>query len=416
MSQPDRSLFACFGVELEYMVVRDDSLAAVPWSDHVLVGPNGQPVSDIDRGLLTWSNELTAHVIELKTTDPVGGFDGLSEAFAEEVREVNRRLAKDGARLLPTAMHPWMAPEESKLWSHEFNEVYQAFDRIFDCRGHGWSNVQSVHLNLPFSSDEEFGRLHAAIRLVLPLLPALAASSPIVQGKLTGLQDNRLAFYRSNSAKIPRLCGGVIPEPVFTEADYDREIFQPILRDLAPHDPDGVLEAEFSNSRGAIARFSRQSIEIRLLDIQECPAADLAILRVVVALLRELVLEARLSLDNQRRASVAALGPVFHACVEQGDATVVSEPVLLRAFGWEGASHPTAHQLWGCAISRLDPAHGASEREQLALKTYLREGTLARRMTAMLERDDGLAGQKKLFRRLVRCLDENRPYSVDEVA
>ena len=36
-------------------------------------------------------------------------------------------------------------------------------------------------LNLPFSSDEEFGRLHAAIRLLLPLLPALAASSPLVE-------------------------------------------------------------------------------------------------------------------------------------------------------------------------------------------------------------------------------------------
>lgn len=411
MSLPDRSLFACFGVELEYMVVRDDSLAAVPWSDHVLIGPAGQPVSDIDRGLLTWSNELTAHVIELKTTDPVNDFDGLSDAFAEEVREVNRRLAKDGARLLPTAMHPWMKPEESRLWEHEFNEVYQAFDRIFDCRGHGWSNVQSVHLNLPFSNDEEFGRLHAAIRLVLPLLPALAAASPIVEGKATGMADNRLAFYRTNSAKIPSLCGDVVPEPVFTEADYDREIFQPILRDLAPHDPDGVLEAEFSNSRGAIARFGRQSIEIRLLDIQECPAADLAILRVVVALLRELVAETGLSLAEQRAASVAALAAVFHACVEQGEAAVVTEPLLLRAFGLAADERPTAHQLWSRTITRLLPKLGASKSEAAALQIYQSEGTLSRRMTNALGADSGLDAQRRLYRRLADCLAENRSFS-----
>ena len=50
--------------------------------------------------------------------------------------------------------------------------MYEAYDRIFDCRGHGWANLQAVHLNLPFSGDEEFGRLHAAIRLVLPIMPA----------------------------------------------------------------------------------------------------------------------------------------------------------------------------------------------------------------------------------------------------
>ena len=31
------------------------------------------------------------------------------------------------------------------------------------------------------------------------------------------------------------------------------------------------------NSRGAIARFDRNAIEIRVIDVQECPKADLAI-------------------------------------------------------------------------------------------------------------------------------------------
>jgi|UniRef100_UPI00404A8BD0 glutamate---cysteine ligase / carboxylate-amine ligase len=402
------SLFECFGVELEYMIVQRDDLRIAPWSDRVLINADGLPVSDIERGSVTWSNELTAHVIELKTTDPVASLDGYAAAFANEVGELNRRFAPHGAMLLPTAMHPMMRPEEAVLWAHDNNDIYAAFDRIFDCRGHGWSNLQSVHLNLPFADDTEFARLHAAIRLVLPLLPALAASSPIVEGKITGLPDNRLAFYRQNSAKLAELCGRVIPEPVYTEADYNRAIFEPIGRALAPHDPAGVLEPVFSNSRGAIARFDRGSIEIRLLDLQECPAADLAIVRTVVSLLRELVAEKLISQADQQAATVDELAPVFHLCVEQGDAARISAPTLLKAFGWKGYDSPTAHDLWGAAITRLQPMASASPAEQLAQQTYLEQGTLARRMTTALGVNPSPEAIIALYRQLVTCAENNR--------
>ena len=402
------SLFECFGVELEYMIVQRDDLRIAPWSDRVLLSADGVVVSDIERGIVTWSNELTAHVIELKTTDPVASLDGYAAAFADEVGELNRRFTAHGAMLLPTAMHPMMRPEEAVLWAHDNNDIYAAFDRIFDCRGHGWSNLQSVHLNLPFADDTEFARLHAAIRLVLPLLPALAASSPIVEGKITGLPDNRLAFYRQNSAKLAELCGRVIPEPVYTEADYNRAIFEPIGRALAPHDPAGVLEPVFSNSRGAIARFDRGSIEIRLLDLQECPAADLAIVRTVVSLLRELVAEKLISQADQQAATVDELAPVFHLCVEQGDAARISAPTLLKAFGWKGYDSPTAHDLWGAAITRLQPMASASPAEQLAQQTYLEQGTLARRMTTALGVNPSPEAIIALYRQLVTCAENNR--------
>lgn len=406
------SLFECFGVELEYMIVRRDDLSVAPWSDRVLLGADGRPVSDIERGTVTWSNELTAHVIELKTTDPVAELDGFAAAFAAEVAEINRRLSKFDAMLLPTAMHPTMHPDEAVLWTHDYSDVYAAFDRIFDCRGHGWSNLQSVHLNLPFADDGEFARLHAAIRLVLPLLPALAASSPLVEGRVTGCPDNRLAFYRHNSAKLPALCGAVIPEPVFSEANYERAIYRPIRHALAPYDPEGVLEPVFSNSRGAIARFDRGSIEIRLLDLQECPAADLAIVRTVVALLRELVAETQLPLSAQQTATVEELAPVFHACVEQGEAAPVESTVLQRAFGWTNpAVVPTAHDLWRATIDRLNPVAEASLAEQTALQTYLAQGTLARRITTALGADASSGAVAVLYRRLAAGVAGNEIFT-----
>lgn len=402
-------LFECFGVELEYMIVRRTDLSVAPWSDRVLRDAAGGIVSDVERGAVTWSNELTAHVIELKTTNPVKMLDGFSEAFAAEVAEINRRLAPHDAMLLPTAMHPLMRPDESVLWAHDNNDIYAAFDRIFDCRGHGWSNLQSVHLNLPFADDAEFARLHAAIRLVLPLLPALAASSPIVEGQVTGWPDNRLAFYRGNSAKIPALCGRVIPEPVFSAADYEREIYAPIAQALAPHDHAGVLEPVFSNSRGAIARFDRGSIEIRLLDLQECPAADLAIVRTIVALLRELVAETQLPLTEQQSATVDELAPVFNRCVEQGDTAIITEPVLLRAFGGSTQS-ATAHDLWRRVITRLDPVANSTAAEQTALKTYVIHGTLARRIATGLGSKPTPEAIKTLYRQLAVGIAQNQSF------
>ena len=116
---------------------------------------------------------------------------------------------------MPSGAHPWMNPDrDTKLWPHGDDAIYRAYDRIFGCQGHGWSNLQSMHINLPFKDDAEFGRLHAAIRVVLPLLPALAASTPFLDGKNTGLIDARIDTYARNQRSVPSITGRVIPEPV----------------------------------------------------------------------------------------------------------------------------------------------------------------------------------------------------------
>jgi len=157
-----RHLFEAFGVELEYMIVDADTLAVLPITDQVLHAVAGEIVSDIEHGNITWSNELALHVIELKTTDPAAKVGPLPAWFQEQIGRINTALEPFGGRLMPTAMHPWMDPDrELRLWPHDNSPIYAAFDRIFNCSGHGWANLQSVHLNLPFADDDEFGRLHA---------------------------------------------------------------------------------------------------------------------------------------------------------------------------------------------------------------------------------------------------------------
>src|SRR5258708_1181717 len=200
MSQPSRlHLFQAFGIELEYMVVDKDTLAIKPITDELLKHELGTYGSDYENGLVTWSNELVLHVIELKSTKPELNFNALENAFADNVARINLISVKWNDMLMRGAVHQMMKPNtETKLWAHDSKEVYAIYDRLFNCKGHGWSNLQSTHLNLPFYDDEEFAKLHAAIRIVLPILPALCASSPLLDGAVTGLLDTRLKYYKTN--------------------------------------------------------------------------------------------------------------------------------------------------------------------------------------------------------------------------
>lgn len=400
-------LFDCFGVELEYMIVDAKSLNVFPASDRVLHAIAGSYESEVEMGALSWSNELALHVIELKTNGPAAALENLDDSFDASVRQINEILAPHGGMLMPTAMHPWMDPHsETRLWEHEYSPVYEAFNRIFDCRGHGWSNLQSAHLNLPFCGDEEFGRLHAAIRLLMPILPAIAASSPMMDGKLTGLIDTRLETYRGNARKIPSIAGRVIPEPAFTRSDYERDILQAIYRDLAPFDPDGTLQFEWANARGAIARFDRSAIEIRTLDVQECPAADCAVLQLIVAALRAIVDERWSSFDSQQAWAVAPLAELHLRVIRDGELALVEDASYLAALGVSATTPCTVQDIWRHLSAATMPSAGVSERTRSVMEEIVENGPLSRRILSRLGNEPTRTAIEDTYRQLCDCLQQ----------
>lgn len=413
MTTPERRaypfrLMERVGVELEYMIVDIETLDVRPLADLLLRDASGgeEWVSDLepeDGAGIGWSNELVNHVIELKTIEPVVDLGGVAGRFQRQVSAIEARLAGWGGRLLPTAMHPWMDPwSETRLWPHEYSAVYDKLDEIFSCRGHGWSNLQSAHLNLPFGDDAEFGRLHAAIRAVLPLLPALAASSPVRDGAPSGFADSRLAAYRDNCRRIPSVTGRVIPEPVYDRVSYEAEILDRIGRDVAPFDPAGVLQPEWTNARGAIARFDRGSIEIRLLDVQECPAADLAIAELVRRTLEALLDERWTPLSELRALPTEGLVEVLEGTIERGERAEVGQGGLLRALGLTGA-RASAGDVWAAVRRELMPEPGEFA---AALATIEGAGTLATRITRRLAEGAGL---RDVYVELGDCLSTGRP-------
>lgn len=409
-------LFEATGVELEYMIVDRATLDVKPVADELLKAESGA-YGDVDVGDVSWSNELALHVVEIKTNGPTQSLTGLPVSFGQSVGRINELLRPMGAMVMPGAMHPWMDPQrEMRLWPHDYSAVYEAFDRIFSTKGHGWANLQSMHVNLPFGSDEEFGRLHAAIRLVLPILPALAASSPIVEGKPTGLMDSRLDVYRGNSKRVPSVAGRVIPEPVFTRAAYEDLILRRIYDDLRPFDPDGILRYEWANARGCIARFDRSAIEIRVIDVQECPRADVAIAAATTAVVKALAEGSLSDQSAQRSWAVEPLADIFLSTVKSAGEALITDASYLETLGYRprakggGGPRCTAAELWQYLIETTlgtDPSWGEWAP---ALGVMVTEGCLARRIITALGGDTRRERMREVYGELCACLAEGRTF------
>ncbi|MCG6957629.1 MAG: glutamate--cysteine ligase [Gemmatimonadetes bacterium] len=405
-------LFEAYGVEIEIMIVDADTLSVKPICDELMERVAGSPGEEPEIEGIGWSNELTLHVLELKTAGPAPSLNGLVERFHASVRRANQELGALGARLMPGAMHPWMDPHtETELWPHEYTEVYHAFDRIFGCSGHGWANLQSTHLNLPFSGDEEFGRLHAAIRLTLPLIPALSAASPILDGVRGGALDGRLVAYRGNARRVPSVTGLVVPEPAFSQEDYEREILGRIYADMAPLDPEGVLRYEWANARGAIARFDRGTVEVRLIDAQECPSADLAVVAAVAEVVKALAMGSLSERDPRHDPSTEALAAILERTTVDADEAVIEEPSVLRVLGLD-ADRMRARDVWRALLDRHAP-HDPHQEWTPALETILASGPLARRVLEAAGESPERGRLGAVYGALCDCLAQNTPFAGD---
>lgn len=391
--------FAAFGIELEYAIVDRASLDVRPLAPALLARQAGRPSNDVVRGAMGWSNELTEHVVEVKNAHPAA-LAALRRRFRGEVLAMNRVLESLDACLMPAGMHPWMDPaRETRLWRAGDATIYAQFDRLFDCRRHGWANLQSMHVNLPFADDAQFARLHAAIRVVLPLIPALAASSPIADGAPASFLDYRVEAYRTNSSTMPSITGDVIPDEIASRDEYEERVLAPMYRESAPHDPEGVLRHEWLNSRGAIARFDRNAIEIRLCDTQECPRADLAIAAALIAVVRGLY-----DVTPRSTLPTALLRDILLATIRDGERAVIGDAAYLRALDVGGVAMP-AGALWRRMVARREREIARLEPSApMTLEAILRRGPLARRILDAVGAEPSRAQIADVYRRLCACL------------
>jgi gamma-glutamyl:cysteine ligase YbdK (ATP-grasp superfamily) len=280
------------GPEHEFSVV-DSELRALPIVDRVLRDFHGRLVNFVERSDFVFGKELQLHVMELRPIGPFRSPVVFEETMHGAVRFVSDFVGRRyGARLLGTGMHPLVRLWETEVWPHRHRQIYEALSRVFCLRRHGWLNIQSFQLNLPYGDERSGVRLHNVLANVCAYLPAVAASSPVYEGRFGEDVDNRLSFYRLNQREVPSVTGDVVPEYVSSFDEYRREIVERYSADMAAAGAEEhILHKDWVNSRGVIFRFDRRALEIRVMDEQECIKSDVALSCFVRALLRGLLRE-----------------------------------------------------------------------------------------------------------------------------
>ncbi|MEM2338168.1 MAG: glutamate-cysteine ligase family protein [Candidatus Bathyarchaeia archaeon] len=278
------------GPEHEFSLV-DENLRPLPIVDKVIKDVYGRVVNFVKFGDFTFGKELQLHVMEVKPNKPFKSPETFEERMHEAILRLGDMLERHyDARLLGTGMHPTLRLWETAVWPHRHKQIYEAFSRIFNLKQHGWLNIQSFQLNLPYTSEDKAVLMYNLLTNICAYLPAISASSPIYEGRLGEYVDNRLHFYMENQKEIPSITGKVVPEYIQSFEQYRRDVIRRYSNDLARAGAHPcILNKDWVNSRGVILRFERRALEIRIMDEQECVRSDVALSCFVRALLRGLM-------------------------------------------------------------------------------------------------------------------------------
>lgn len=269
----------------------DENLRVMPIVDKVIKDFRGRVVNFVENGKFTFGKELQLHVLEIKPNKPFKSPETFDETMHQAVLSISDFLTrKYRAHLLGTGMHPLLRLDETGVWPHRHKQIYDAYSKIFNIKQHGWLNIQSFQLNLPYLNEEKAILMHNILANICAYLPAISASSPVYEGKIGDYVDNRLYFYMENQREIPSIAGSVVPEYVSSFKQYKKEVIEKYSSDLARVGADKcLLHKEWVNSRGVIIRFDRRALEVRVMDEQECIKSDVALSCFIRALLRGLL-------------------------------------------------------------------------------------------------------------------------------
>ena len=374
-------------------------MKALPIVDKVIKDFYGRIVNVVEQPYFAFGKEIQLHVMEIRSNVPFKSPEEFNETMQNAVLTLLDFLeSRHGAHLLGTGMHPLLRLEETGVWPHRHRQIYEAYSKVFNLKRHGWLNIQSFQLNVPYFKEEGI-LLHNLLANMCAYLPAIAASSPAYEGKLRENVDNRLHFYALNQREVPSVTGDVVPEYISSFQQYEKEIIGKYSLDLAKAGAkESLLYKDWVNSRGIIFRFERRAVEIRVMDEQECIKSDVALSCFIRASLRGLMHEKPKLLPHE------ILVKDFNSIVENGLSAKVVHPRGLTArqvcqhffrIAWENATEEEKKYL--PIIQKRIEAGNLSEiiKERIqrkAQKTSFKEALIT------------------IYSKLIKSLADNEPY------
>lgn len=367
---PTRSetrLFDAMEVTIAFAVVDAATLDAIPEAP----APGSARRSN---NVVSWSPGLVAHQWVLHARGSARRLPVLHRRLARALGDTVPHLTAKGLRLLPGGGHPWMAPHAARITAPQAALA----DRILGARTHGHAHGQGLYLIFPFTGDLEFTRLFSAVRMLLPVIPALTAASPVVDGAPNHVLDNRLLPVDPAQARVPALARPAVPEAAFTEEDYYRIIKAPLAQALAEEGALDLLGHDRTDPRLAVASFDPGTLQLRVADAQESVAANMAVVEMITAVLRALVKGRWVSTYLQRAWHEQDLEQVLMATIRHGDAAEITDLNYMVMFGLMGHEGISAGKLWQHLFVELYGDLSDNARTHIA--HILEHGCLARRI------------------------------------
>ena len=191
--------------------------------------------------------------------------------------------------------------------------------------------------------------------------------------------------------------------------DYRRRVLGGIYSALGRLRGTAIIRHEWVNSRGVILRFDRRAMEVRVLDLQECPKMDVAIAAYVRAVLASL--SARVAAGALRASAATRVALRLPAC---GEARPRRADHRELATSEEAASAPCGRCSRRCSRTpRL--ARASDETAYLRLiARRLARGSLAE---GIRRRTDDVRGASRrrdairaVYGELMDCLEANEPW------
>lgn len=317
--------------------------------------------------------------VELGTEEPVRRPGAIRKQVQARIVQANMALSTQGLCLVPSAAFPFASSGKAGC----------------------------LRLQIGFRGADGFAKLHAAVRLLLPIIPAIGGASPFIQGIATGFHDS-LAHGRSQERMAhPELAGSFIPEGVFSQEDYYRKVFGPMAAVLSSRSQ-APLDHQIENRRGAIALFDQEVIELRVIDMQECATADLAVAGMIGAVLKALVNGRWVSSYLQRAWSEHDLLPIWDDVVRRGDEAVITNSEYLLMFGLLKQDEMPAAKLWQHLFVDLYGELGTATRRGMA--HIMENGCLAKRILLRTGATPARSELQALSAELAECLATDRMF------
>ena len=248
------------GVEEEFAVLDPVTLGLVPRFEELR---DAAAVSDpVLRDHIT--SELISSEIEIIS----GKGEDIHDAVVRQ-RDRRRRLfllaAERGVALGATGTHPWADyREQSIIDSEHYRRVEQGLRYV------AWrNNTFSLHLHVGVAGADRAVRICDRMRPVLPLLLAVSANSPCVDGRDSGLHTVRSQIFTKS---FPR-CG--VPDPFGSWAAF-REYVELLVRTQSI--------VEFTQVWWSIRpHITFGTVEIRICDAQSTSAESEAVAALILA-------------------------------------------------------------------------------------------------------------------------------------